>query len=115
MRRVGHVDFGDLEIARLEPVGAVIELQCIQLGQDRHKFRQRIVGQMRVSDVPLRALDRDPDIDRAAPPDFHHVAQLVHAGGLADQAQVWLVTLLVHIVDQGARTVQRGAFLSGCK
>ena len=66
---------------------------------------------MRVGDVALAALDLEPDIDRTAPADLHHVAQPVDAGGFADEAQVRRLPGLLHIFDESARPVERGPFL----
>ncbi len=77
VRRVGRGDFSDFKVRRLKPLRACIQRQRVQLRQNRHQFGQRIIGQMRIGDVALRAVHGNPDIDRTAPPDLHHVAQTV--------------------------------------
>ena len=111
MRAVAHLQIGDFEIGRLEPVGPFVEHQRIQLRQYRDQFRDRVIGEMRISDMALRALYLDPDIDRAAPPDLHHIAQPVDAGGFPDKAHIWLLATFAHQVDQSARAVNRRTFL----
>ena len=61
--------------------------------------------------MPLTPLDRQTYIDRAAPADLQHVAQAVDAGRLAHEAEVGLVAMLAHVIDQFPRAVQRLPFL----
>jgi hypothetical protein len=49
--------------------------------------------------MALRALHFEPDVDRASPPDLHHIAQPVDRRGFANEAQVGLVALLAHEID----------------
>src|SRR3546814_17805882 len=71
----------------LKPVGALVERQPLDLGEDRDQPGNRIVGEVWVGDVPLLARHVDPDIDRAAPPDLDRVAEPRHRGGFADEAE----------------------------
>ena len=111
VRIVGHVHLGHFEIARLEPVGALVEHQRIQFGKHRDQLGDRVIRQMRIGDMPLRPLHFEPDVDRTAATDLHHIAQPVDAGGFTDEAQIGLVPRFAHEVDQRAGAVERGAFL----
>ena len=66
---------------------------------------------MWVSDMPLTSGHLDPDVDRSAPPDLHHVTQRRDRGRLADEAQVGKQRALVHPLDQRNRAERRRAFL----
>ena len=83
---IADMKIGKFDIARLEPVGSFVELERINLGQYPAQFCDRIVGVMRIGDMALHAVHRDPHIYRTASPDFHHVAQLVDRCRFADEA-----------------------------
>ncbi|VXD02960.1 hypothetical protein SPHINGO8AM_80288 [Sphingomonas sp. 8AM] len=110
-RRVADHHIGDFEIRRLKPVASLIEHQCVQLGKDRDQSRDRIVGQMRVGDMPLPSGHLDPDVDRSAPSDLHHIAQRSDRGRLADETQIGQQRTFAHPFDERDGAERRGAFL----
>ena len=61
--------------------------------------------------MALFALDGDPGVQRAAPPDLDHVAQLLRRGGFADNAGVDDLALGRQGLDHPFGAVQRRAFL----
>ena len=98
--RVPDRHVSDLKVRRLEPVGPFVEHQRIQLCQHVDQRADRIAGKVRVGDMALVPLDRQPDIDRAAATDLHHVTQAVHAGRLTHQDQIGNGTDSPHMIDQ---------------
>src|SRR5208337_3023789 len=66
---------------------------------------------MRVGDVALTAMQRQPPGQRAAPADLDRVAERLRAGRLADQAMIKALALRQRPVDELFRPVDRGAFL----
>src|SRR3546814_18764791 len=72
---------------------------------------QRIVGELRVGGVPLRAAHGEACVEAAAAADLHHVAELGVAGRLADQAAVQGLVALGQPAQHFAGAVHRVAFL----
>ena len=66
---------------------------------------------MRVGDVALHPIHRQPDVDRTAPPDLHHVAQPVDRSGLPHEAQVGDRICCADVIDKSAGAVKGRAFL----
>ena len=67
----------DVDIARLKPVGALVQLKRVDLGQYPAQLGDRIVGIVGIGNMALHAVYRDPHIYRPAPANLHHVAELV--------------------------------------
>ena len=110
-RRIAHGDIGHLDVRRLEPVIAVIERDRVDLGQHRHQFGDRIVGELRIGNMPLTAGHFDPDVDRSAPPDLDRIAEPIGRGRFADEAQIGLQPALRQPIEDRAGAVDRRAFL----
>jgi hypothetical protein len=110
-RRVADVDGGDLEVRGLKALVAAVEHPGLQPRQDIDQHRDRIGRAVRIGDVPLGALDRDPAVDAAAAADLDHVAQPRRARGLADDAVVDDLALGGQHFDDLLGAVQRDAFL----
>ena len=110
MRRIADVEIGKLDIARLEPVGPFVQLKRINLGENLAKLGDRIVRIVRIGDMALHAVHRDPHIDRTAPSDFHHVAEPVDRCRLADEAEVRDNTALGHQIHYRDGAEPRRAF-----
>ena len=91
---------GDLDIARLKPIGACVERDGFDLGQNRNKPWNWVVRQMWIRDMALRARDGNPHVHRTATADFHHVAQAVDAGRFADEAIIRDAIACLHMGDQ---------------
>src|SRR3546814_264818 len=109
--RIVDLEVGHLKVRRLEPFRAFVQRHGFQRGEDAGKARDRIVGQVRVGDMPLRSLDVDPDIDRAAPADLHRIAEAMFRGRLADQDHVRPDRSLRHPFHDRGRPEDGGAFL----
>ena len=107
---IGDVDGGDLDVRRLEPVGAVVEVDRFDGRKDADQCGNRVIGEMGVGNVTLRARNLDPDVDRTAPPDLDRVAQPDSGGGFADEAQVGDEVARTHPVDQRDGAIGGGAF-----
>ena len=105
------MDVGKLDIAGLEPVSALIQLYRVNFAQDLAQLRDRIIGQMGIGDMALRAVNGDPHIDRSAPPDLHHIAQPVNRSGFTDKAKVRRNAALFHQLHDRNRAKAGGAFL----
>ncbi len=105
------MDVGKLDIAGLEPVSALIQLYRVNFAQDLAQLRDRIIGQMGIGDMALRAVNGDPHIDRSAPPDLHHIAQPVNRSGFTDKAKVRRNATLFHQLHDRNRAKAGGAFL----
>ncbi len=71
----------------------------------------RIVGHVRIGDVALRPLHRDPHVDRSAPADLHHIAEPGAARRLPDQAVIGNVPLGFHPLEQAPGAEHGGPFL----
>jgi hypothetical protein len=108
---VADVEIGDFYIARLKPVIAFVQHDGVDGGQDADQARDRIVGQMGIGDMALRARNLYPHIDRAAPADLDDVAQPLGGCRLAHQAQVGAQAMGGHAIHQRQRAVHRRAFL----
>lgn len=80
-------------------------------GEDTQQRRNRIIGEVRIGDMALRARNFDPDIDRAAPPDLDRIAEPRRGGRLADKADVGDELTRLHPIDQRYGAVSGGAFL----
>src|SRR3546814_8785635 len=70
-RAIADFDVGEFDVRRLEPVIAFIERHRVDRRQYPDQLGDRIVGEMRIGDMSLRAAHVDPDIDRPAPPDLY--------------------------------------------
>ena len=70
-----------------------------------------IVGEMRIADMALLALDGDPARERAAPADLDHVAHGVGIGRFAEDAMVEALAARLGPVEQLHRAVDGRAFL----
>ncbi len=66
---------------------------------------------MRVGHMPLRALDFEKDVHRAAPADLHHVTQAVDRSRLPHETEVRNLAPRAHAVDQCARAMNRRPLL----
>ena len=86
VRRIADLEVGDLQIGRLEPIGAFVEHQRVEFGEQGDEPRERVVGKVRISDVAFAALDLEPDVDRATPANLHRIAEFRDRRRLADQA-----------------------------
>ena len=85
---IADLDVGDFEVGGLEPVIAVVEVPAASADRGcATSRRHRIVGEVRVGDMALRAGHLDPGIDRSAPADLDRVAEPRVGGRLADQAR----------------------------
>ena len=69
-------------------LGALVERAVVSAVQQRDEAMRGIVGEMRIGDMALHALDREPAGHAAAPADLDHVAERAGAGRLADDAGV---------------------------
>ena len=98
-RRIAGVQLGNLDIARLEKFGAFIKDNRLDLRKDRHQSWDRIVGQVRVSDMALRSSHRNPHIDGSAPANFHHVTKPVDACWFTDKTCVGNTAACLHMRD----------------
>ena len=105
---------GKFDVARLEPVGPLVELKRINLAEYLAKLGDRIVGIVRIGDMTLHAVHGDPHIDRTASTDFHHVTETVHRGRLADQTEIGRDAALGHQFHDRDRAETRGPlFIAG--
>src|SRR3546814_16447564 len=75
VRRVADIQVGDFDVRGLEPVGALVERQPLDLGEDRDQPGNRLVGAVWVGDLPLLAGPGAPVIYRAPPPDFDRLSE----------------------------------------
>ena len=74
-RRISDVEGGQLQIGRLEGLIAFVQLVVGQTGDQPGQDRDRIGRTVRIGDMALFAVDGDPGVERAAPPDLDHVAE----------------------------------------
>ncbi len=108
--RIADAKVCNFEVRCLKPVAALIELDRIEFGQQRDQARDRVIGQVRIGDMPLRAGCREPQVHRPAPADLGHIAQPVRRSRLTHQAQVGQLPGRAQMSDDLDRTELRGAF-----
>ena len=87
-RRIADVEGGQLQVGRLEGLIAVVQTVVGEAGDQPGQHRHRIGRPVRIGDMALFAVHRDPGVERAAPPDLDHVAQQMLRGRFADHAGV---------------------------
>ena len=89
VRRAGtRGDVRDLEARGLEVLVARVPARRGELRQRRCEAMHRVVGELRIRDVSLRAMDGQPAGQRSAAPDLDRVAEDLVAARLADDAPV---------------------------
>ena len=110
-RRIADVDREYFDVRRLEPVGPCIEFDRVDLREDADERGARIVGQMRIGDVPLRPGNIDLDHHRSAPPDLDGIAEPLRRRGLAYEAHVGDQPTRFHPIDQRDGTKGCGPLL----
>ena len=99
MGGVADIDAGDLE-SRARSPRRPGRAAAEQRGKHRSERPDRIVGDLRVGDVALAAVDEQPSIERAAPAVLDRVAESAHACRLADDAMIETLTLCQRPVEQ---------------
>src|SRR3546814_10030603 len=60
VRAVADLDIGKFDVRRLEPRGPLVERDRVDRGQDLDQLGNRIVGEVRIGDVPLCPRHVDP-------------------------------------------------------
>ena len=110
-RCIADVERGQLQIGRLEGLIAVVQTMVGQTGDQSGQHRDRIGRTVRIGDMALFAVHRDPGVERAAPPDLDHVAQQMLRGRLADHAGVDDLALGHQGLDHPLGAVQGRALL----
>src|SRR6185295_7074094 len=98
-RASSRIEVGDLEAGGLEVLIALVPGARGELGQGRRESVHRILGELRIRNVPLHAMHREPAGERAATSDLDGVAELLLARRLADDAPVDLLTALAQRLD----------------
>ena len=92
---------------------AVVPLRRRELGERRRGAMDRVVGEMRIGDVTLHALDGQRPGQRAAAAVLDHVPQHVDRRRLADDAVVDALSGRGELLDDARRAVDRRTFLVG--
>ena len=110
-RCVADIERGQFEVGRLEGLIACVEFVIRETGDQPGQHRDRIGGPVRIGNVALFAVDGDPGVERAAPPDLDHVAQRMLRRRLADDAGVDDLALGHQGLDHTFGAVQGRAFL----
>ena len=110
-RGIADVDGHDLEVRGIEIGAAGVERRVEQRAHRRPEPPQRIVGDVRIGDVALRAMQRQPPGQRAAPAVLDRVAERCDAGRLADDAMVEGFAARQRPVEQLRRAVDRRPLL----
>jgi hypothetical protein len=109
--RIADIDRRDLQGRGLEMRRAFVELLARDRIEHAHEPVRGVVGQVRIGGVALHAADREIAGHGAAPADLDHVAELFGIGGLADDAHVGDLALLLHPAKDFVRPVDGIAFL----
>src|SRR6516165_1911527 len=76
-----------------------------------HQMRDRVIGALRIGDMALFALRDQRAIQRTAPADLDHIAQMVWVRRLADEAMVETLAALIGPAQKLVGAIDRRAFL----
>jgi hypothetical protein len=104
-------DPGDLQRRRLEMCGALVERLGDQGIEQRDQPVRRVVGELRIGGMALRAGDRQHRVEAAAAADLDHLAERLGVGRLAGDAGVQLVPVLREPAQHLDGAVDRRPFL----
>jgi hypothetical protein len=107
------VHVGNLPGGRRKEVVAAIPLGGGEFGDGRGGEMDRVLAQLRISDMRLDALDAQPAMQRTASAVLHGVAEDLGAGRLADNAVIQGFAACRETLDDLDRAVGRRAFLVG--
>ncbi len=108
------VDVRHLPGGRREVGVAVVPLLGRQRGQRRYGQVDRVLGQVRIGDVALHAVDGQLARQRATPPVLDHVAERGHRGRLAHHAVVQpLAARAQQVADLDGAVVGRAFLVAG--
>ncbi len=92
-------------------LAALVPADAGQLGQGWSCAVHRVVGQVRIGDMPLHSVDDEPPVERATSTVFDHIADACRAGGLANHAPGDFFVARLQRFDDSNRTVHRRTFL----
>ena len=108
---VADVDRGELEVRCAEMRGAAVDRLGVDRDHQRRDVAHRVVGELRIGDVALRAGHDQRAVLRAAPADLHHVAELLRVGRLAQNGVIEFLAALRRPFQKLHGAVDRDAFL----
>ncbi len=100
-----------LETGGLKMLVAAIPGSRREFGQRGRHGMHRVVGELRVGNMPLNSVHRETPAQAAAPADFDGVAEGALARRLSDQAPVDGLVALAQRLHHAARAVDRRALL----
>src|SRR5208282_1126962 len=109
-RRVANVDADHFEVRRLE-VGVALVERGEQRRENGGERPDRIVGDVRVGDMALAAVQDEPPGQRSAPAVLDRVAERLDAGRLADDTMIEAFASGERPADQLDRAIDGRAFL----
>ncbi len=104
-------DIGDLKGGRLKVLIAVIPGSRGELGERGRHGVNRIVRELRIRDVPLHAVHREPPAQAPPAADLDGVAEQALARRLSHQAPVDGLVAAAQHLDHAASAVDRGSLL----
>ena len=90
---------------------ALVERPAHERIEQPHDAADRIVGKMRIGDVPLLAVHDEMPGQRPAPADLDHVAERVRVGRLAEDAMVEALAALIGPLQELDRAVHGRSLL----
>ena len=87
-RRIADIDADHFEVRRIEVGIARVERRVVQRREHRGERPDRVVGDVRIGDMALAAVQRQPPRQRARRPCLIVSPSVFDAGRLADDAMV---------------------------
>ncbi len=104
-RRIADVDADDFEVGRIEIGRPGVKRGRLQRFENRRQRADRIVGELRIGDVALLAMQGQPAGERTAPAVLDRVAERGDAGRLAEQAMIEALAARARPFEQRDRAV----------